>query len=154
MINQTFNALPEFLRKTGYVNPTDPNNCPWQLGHQTDQSPFAWLQSHPELREFFLPWMAHQRDGLPTIFDVVDFQQELGQNTDSSTVLFVDIGGALGHQCIALKQQHPNLPGRVVLQEQAHMIEQVRANPLPGFDGIEAEVHDFFTPQPIKGIII
>ncbi|KAK7755795.1 hypothetical protein SLS62_002080 [Diatrype stigma] len=151
MVNQTFNALPQFLRETGYKNPTNPNNCPWQLGHLTDQSPFAWLQSHPEMREFFLPWMAHQRDGLPTIFDVVDFQQELGQNTDSSTILFVDMGGALGHQCIALKQRNPGLPGRIVLQEQAHMIEQVRVNPLPGFEGIEAEVHDFFTPQPLKG---
>ncbi|RYP58913.1 hypothetical protein DL770_010329 [Monosporascus sp. CRB-9-2] len=151
MINQTFVAMPPFLRQTGYVNPTDPNNCPWQLGHHTDQSPFVWLQTHPEMMEFFLPWMANQRDGLPTFFDVVDFQKELGQKADDSTVLFVDVGGAMGHQCIALKQKYPGLPGRVVLQEQAHLIEQVKANPLPGFEGIEPQVYDFWTPQPLKG---
>lgn len=153
MINQSFIAFPQFLRQTGYVNPTDPNNCPWQLGHRTDQSPFPWLQSHPEMMEFFLPWMATQRDGLPTMFDVVDFRQEFGQNTDDSTILFVDVGGAMGHQCIALKQKYPELLGRVILQEQAHTIEQVKASPLPGFEGIEPQVHDFFTHQPLKGIM-
>ncbi|EMR64685.1 hypothetical protein MGN70_008615 [Eutypa lata] len=151
MVNQTFIALPQFLRQTDYVNPTDPSNCPWQLGHHTKQSPFAWLQSHPEMMEFFLPWMANQRDGLPTVFDIVDFQQELGQKTNDSTILFVDVGGAMGHQCVALKQKCPKLAGRVILQEQAPAIEQVKANPLPGFEGIEAQVHDFFTPQPVKG---
>ncbi|KAI0594614.1 S-adenosyl-L-methionine-dependent methyltransferase [Biscogniauxia sp. FL1348] len=151
MVIQTFNALPQFLRGTGYANPTDPANSPWQLGHRTDQSPFAWLQSHPNLMEFFLPWMATQRDGLPTFFDVVDFQQELCQNANESTVLFVDLGGAMGHQCVALKKRHPDLPGRVILQELPSVVEQVKANPLPGFEGIEVQAHDIFTPQPIKG---
>lgn len=144
-------AFPQFLRKTGYANPIDPNHCPWHLGHNTDLSPFPWLQSHPEHFGYFLPWMASQRDGLPIFLDVLNFEQEFAQGTTASTPLFVDVGGASGHQCIALKQRFPALPGRIILQDQEHIIAQVQANPLPGFEGIEAQAHDFFTPQPIKG---
>ncbi|XXH00980.1 hypothetical protein Hte_007331 [Hypoxylon texense] len=144
-------AFPQFLRETGYANPTDPNHCPWHLGHHTDLSPFPWLQSHPEHFGYFLPWMASQRDGLPIFLDVLNFEQEFAQDTTTSTPLFVDVGGASGHQCIALKQRFPRLPGRIVLQDQAHIIAQVKTSPLPGFEDIEAQPYDFFTPQPIKG---
>ncbi|KAI1407192.1 putative sterigmatocystin 8-O-methyltransferase precursor [Hypoxylon sp. FL1857] len=151
MISPSFMAFPRFLRQNGYANPTDPSYCPWHLGHDTDLSPFPWLQSHPEHFGYFLPWMAAQRDGLPIFLDVIDFQREFAQGSTPSTPLFVDVGGAVGHQCIALKKRFPELPGRIILQEQAHVIHQVKENPLPGFEGIEAEAYDFFTPQPIKG---
>ena len=149
--NSAFMACPQFLRETNYVNPTDPNMCPWQLGQHTALTTFAWLQEHPKIIEHFLLWMANQRDGLPTFFDVVDFRQELGQNADNTTILFVDVGGAMGHQCIALRKKYPGLVGRVILQDQARLLEQVKANPLSGFEGIETQVYDFFTPQPVKG---
>ncbi|KAI0110614.1 putative sterigmatocystin 8-O-methyltransferase precursor [Hypoxylon sp. NC0597] len=151
MISPSFMAFPRFLRQNGYVNPTNPSYCPWHLGHDTSLSPFPWLQSHPEHLGYFLPWMATQRDGLPIFLDVLDFEREFAQDTTPSTPLFVDIGGAVGHQCIALKKKFPELPGRVILQEQEHVISQVKENPLPGFEGIEAQPYDFFTPQPIKG---
>ncbi|KAI0192155.1 S-adenosyl-L-methionine-dependent methyltransferase [Astrocystis sublimbata] len=153
MINQTFAVFPEFLQKTNYVDPTDNANCPWQLGHNTDKSPFEWLQMHPNLMvDYFLPWMASQRDGLPTFFDVINFEKELAQGANDSTVLFVDIGGAQGHQCVAFKAKHPHLKGRVVLQDLPAVIESVNANRPPGFEGVETQVYDAFkTPQPIKG---
>ncbi|CAJ2500564.1 Uu.00g034170.m01.CDS01 [Anthostomella pinea] len=43
------------------------------------------------------------------------------------------------------------MSGRIILQEQPHVIGQVKTAPLPGFEGIEAQPYDFFTPQPIKG---
>ncbi|KAI2613378.1 putative sterigmatocystin 8-O-methyltransferase precursor [Hypoxylon sp. NC1633] len=147
----SFTAFPRFLRETGYANSTDPSHCAWHVGHQSDLSPFPWLQSHAEHFEYFLPWMATQRDGLPIFLDVFDFQQELAQGTTDSTAIFVDVGGVVGHQCIALKQRFPTLPGRIILQDQSHIIDQVKQNPLPGFEGIEAEPYDFFTPQPIEG---
>ncbi len=146
-------AFPRFLRETGYVNPTDPNHCAWHLGHNTFLSPFAWLQNHPEQLINFLPWMASNRVGQLSFLDVMDFENELAQDTTESTVLFVDIGGALGHQCVALRKKYPKLTGRIILQDQAPVIEQVRKSPLPGFEGIETEPYDFFTPQPIKGMM-
>lgn len=153
MIHPSFIAIPQFLRENGYRNPSDPNHAPWHQGHKTDLSPFPWLNAHPEYMRFFLPWMATMRDGQPSFLEGMDFRKEIlsGKRNLGTTPVFVDVGGAMGHQCIALRQRYPDLQGRIILQEQPFIIDQVKTNPLPGFEGIEAMVHDFFTPQPIKG---
>ncbi len=145
-----FNALPEFLRKTKYANVTDGANCPWYLGHQTDQQAFEWVKERPNMMGHFMSWMVSQRDGLPMFLDVLDFEKEFAVQGANNPV-FVDIGGALGHQCIALRQKHPGLVGRVILQDREEVIQQVRTRPIPGFEGIETQPYDFFTPQPVKG---
>jgi hypothetical protein len=146
MVTTTFMALPPFLRKNGYKNPTDPRDCPWKIAYDTNEHPFQWLASHPEMMGYALKWMPVQRADLPIWLDTFPFEQELGQNTTAETPLFVDIGGSSGHQCIGLKERFPNLQGRVILQDTADVIPHVTP-PL----GIEPMVHDFFTPQPIKG---
>lgn len=147
-------GVPKFLGDTGYANSTDPNHAPWHVGHQTEKSPFLWLNEHPELLSYFLPWMAGQRDGMPIFLDSFDFKKEVLQGktpTDESTPLFVDVGGAMGHQCLAFKERRVDVPGRVILQEQHFVVDQVKSSPLPGFDGIEAEAYNFFKPETIRG---
>ncbi|KAI0183316.1 S-adenosyl-L-methionine-dependent methyltransferase [Xylaria flabelliformis] len=144
-------AFPEFLRQNGFMNPTDAAHCPWNFGRQNSKPFFQWIQEQPEHFNYFLSWMKVQRVGLPIFLDVMDFAQEFARGATDSTVLFVDIGGAMGHQSIALKNRIPQVPGRIILQEQASIISEVQTNPMPGFQGIETQVHDFFTPQPIKG---
>ncbi|KAI1737711.1 S-adenosyl-L-methionine-dependent methyltransferase [Xylaria scruposa] len=147
-----FNVIPEFLRNTKYANITDVANCPWYLGHQTDKHAFEWAKEHPDMMGLFLSWMVAQRDGLPIFLDVINFEKEFaGQGENESTPMFVDIGGALGHQCIALRQKHPDLVGRIILQDKEGVIQQAITSPIPGFEGIETQPYDFFTPQPIKG---
>lgn len=145
-----FNALPEFLRKTEYANVTDGANCPWYLGHQTDKQAFEWVKERPHVMGNFMSWMVSQRDGLPMFLDVIDFEKEFAVQGTNDPV-FVDIGGALGHQCIALRQKHPGLVGRVILQDREEVIQQANTHPIPGFEGIETQPYDFFTPQPVKG---
>lgn len=91
---------------------------------------------------------------MPEWFDAIDFRHEFlnSKDTDDSSILFVDVGGAMGHQCVAFKQRYPDLKGRVIVQDQPQVISQIQANPLPGFERIEAMAHDFFTPQPVKGM--
>ncbi|KAI0798392.1 S-adenosyl-L-methionine-dependent methyltransferase [Xylaria sp. FL0064] len=145
-----FNALPEFLRKTNYANVTDGANCPWYLGHKTDKQAFEWAKERPDMMGHFMSWMVSQRDGLPIFLDVIDFEKEFAVQ-EATDPAFVDIGGALGHQCIALRQKHPGLIGRIILQDREEVIQQVKTHPLPGFEGIETQSYDFFTPQPVKG---
>lgn len=145
-------ALPQHLRQTGYQNPIDSTNCAWNIGHYTDECLFPWIQKRPEYMGYFLPWMGIQREGRPTLFDVVDFRK-LVRGSTPSTPLFVDIGGAKGTQCIAFKQRYPDLPGRIILQDVPQVVKEAKANPLPGFEGIETVSNDFFTSQPTKGII-
>ncbi|KAI0026095.1 putative sterigmatocystin 8-O-methyltransferase precursor [Xylariomycetidae sp. FL0641] len=155
MISPSFAALPRYLRANGYEDVTDPSSCPWHMGHNTSMSPFEWLNTHPDHMAYFLPWMGLKIEGLPIFLDALDFQQEFAQNTNESTPVFVDVGGAMGHKAIAVKQRFkqrcPELIGRIILQDRPEVIEQVKAQPLPGFDGIEAQAYDFTTPQPVQG---
>ncbi|POS70288.1 O-methyltransferase [Diaporthe helianthi] len=148
-----FVALPQFLRDYEYKNPTNPDQLPWHVGHKTDLNPFPWLLKHPRQMEVFMQAMATLRDGMPNWFDHVDFRQEIlhGHDTDPSVPLFVDVGGAMGQQSIFFKNSYPDLKGRIIVQDQAQVVSQIEATPLPGFAGIEAMAHDFFKPQPIKG---
>ncbi|KAI0179286.1 S-adenosyl-L-methionine-dependent methyltransferase [Hypoxylon sp. FL1284] len=141
-------SLPRFLRETGYANPTDVAVCPWQSHFQ--ESHWEWLKARPGQQQHMLLWMQHYRDGLPTFLDAVDMAPYMRDATDSTPV-FVDVGGGRGYQCVGLKKKYPGLRGRVVVQDQPHVVEDVRANPLPGFDGIEAEPYDIFTPQKLTG---
>jgi hypothetical protein len=144
--------IPQFLRENGYQNTSSGGQLPWMLGHHTTLSVFKYLQSQPEMMALFLSWMKFNRTGLPVFLDAFNFEQEHGRDTTDSTVLFVDVGGAMGHQAILFRQHNPTLRGRVVVQELPATVERLQANPPPGFDRIEAAAHDFFTPQPIKGI--
>jgi hypothetical protein len=63
-------------------------------------------------------------------------------------VLVVDIGGGAGHDLLGFKENHPEVKGRLVLEELPYVIGQVDKGKL---DGVELVEHDFYTPQPIKG---
>lgn len=149
--------MPEFLRDTKYADAmTDPARLPWHLGHEGTAAPiFRWIHERPEVLGCFAGWMAGQRDGLPDFLSAVDFEAEFagGAAPPGGAPVFVDVGGSMGHQCVAVRRRYPHLAGRIVLQDLPATIERVRTDPLPGFDGIEAQAHDFLTPQPLFGTI-
>ncbi|KAI1756266.1 S-adenosyl-L-methionine-dependent methyltransferase [Xylaria castorea] len=145
------NTMPQFLRENKYANMTSPALIPWYQSHDTTEPIFNWINERPEVLKSFMGWMAGQRDGLPTFLSVVDFDAEFTKGAEASTPVLVDVGGSMGHQCIAVRRKYPELVGRVVLQDLPETVEKVKANPLPGFQGIEVMAHDFFTPQPLPG---
>jgi len=151
LVAPSFLAFPQFLRETGYANPIDPKHTPFNLGTRTEQTLFEWIKDHPDTLLHFNTWMSVQRDPRSTFLDVLPFDQELANGTDDDSILFVDIGGSRGHQCIAFRKRYPHLRGRVILQDLPHVISQVKTDPLPGFERIETDAHDMFTPQTIKG---
>lgn len=73
--------------------------------------------------------------------------EQLGLAVKADDVLLVDVGGGLGHDLEELKAKHPQLPGRLVLQDRPEVVRQVQHVS----KGIELMEHDFFTEQPIKG---
>ncbi|MCJ1423355.1 hypothetical protein MMC29_001238 [Sticta canariensis] len=89
--------------------------------------------------------MAVQREGSPSWLSVYPINEETkGWNPENP--VFVDVGGGIGQQCLALKTKYPQLPGRVVLQDLSAALEHA----IPT-QNVEVLVHDFFDPQPIKG---
>ena len=63
-------------------------------------------------------------------------------------VLIVDVGGATGHDLAEFHNKRPTMSGKLILQDQAEAISSIQEGDRPG---IECTVHDFFTPQPVKG---
>ena len=70
-------------------------------------------------------------------------------NNDENAVFLVDVGGGLGHDLEELKLKHPDIRGRLVLQDRPEVIAQISK----ASDGIEITAHDFFTPQSLKGTL-
>ena len=141
-----YQNLPGFLADTEYLNPSESGNSPFQRGHNTKEPPFIWVLSHPSNLQHFMQWMTASREGQKTWLDVFPIEDELCRGKSPDTPLLVDVGGGIGHQCVALKTRLPHVPGRIILQD----LPQVVAQAIP-MEGVETMAHDFWTPQPVKG---
>ena len=83
----------------------------------------------------------------PELFPVKDFTLP---SNDQDRVLMVDVGGGGGHQCIALRRAHPELEGRIVLQDLPGTIAVADQETLKDLH-IEPQAHDFTSPEPVTG---
>ena len=139
-------AIPEFLKRNEYKDVDDPKHCPAQLGHHTDLTAYEFMKTHPEWAGDLVLMLTGRRVGMQTWIDVYPMKDFEG--ADPQRPLFVDVGGGAGPQCKDLKKKHPDLPGRLILQDLYLKVMLPHAQ-LP--EGIEAMELDFFKPQPVKG---
>ncbi|KAA8575032.1 hypothetical protein EYC84_004253 [Monilinia fructicola] len=123
-LGPTLQATPDYLAQREYKDITDNTCAPAQIAFNTNIPYFYWVQQQPRLINYFGDFM----------------------NWDPKEPVFVDVGGGFGHKCLEFRMEKPDVPGRVILQDLDHAIE----NALPMKD-VELEVHDFFTPQIVKG---
>ncbi|OTA55120.1 putative O-methyltransferase [Hypoxylon sp. EC38] len=148
----SFRGLPEYLKSIKYALPTSLTDGPFQAAHKTQLPFFAWLDKNPPYLELFNSYMAAYRAGKPSWVDPGFYPvserlaEGFGDKTGDNQVLLVDVGGGLGHDLRELKEKHPSLPGKLILQDRAEVISTVS-----GQNVFEAAAHDFFTPQPVKG---
>ena len=140
--------LPTTLAKSHYQNPIDNLHTGLQAGLNIDYHGFEFLAKNPKIFNDFNIFMSAQREGRAYWLDFYPFEQKLPAEVRDSDhdVLFVDVGGALGSEILELRKRFPALKGRMILQELPQTIAHVSQNP-----GMEATVHDFFTPQPVTG---
>ena len=120
-----------------------------QVGLRTNLHAFEWLAKHPKVFNDFNVFMSAQREGRAYWLDFYPFEQKLSAEArdNKQDVLFVDVGGALGSEIKELRKRYPSVKGRMILQDQQQTIDHVSVDP-----GMEAMVHDFFTPQPVIGM--
>jgi hypothetical protein len=80
---------------------------------------------------------------------IYPFTEKLRELESPDRATIVDVGGGRGHMLRWIREGVPELKGQFILQDRANVIadngEEIRAH------GIEPMVHDFFTPQPVKG---
>ena len=93
--------------------------------------------------------MIGQREGRAEWLDFFPVQEQLikGFSGDKDAVMLVDVGGAVGSEIHELKKKYHDIPGRLILQDQAGTVAQVDK----ATASFEVTVHDFHQPQPVKG---
>jgi hypothetical protein len=64
-------------------------------------------------------------------------------------VLFVDVGGSVGHDVMAFWKKFPDAKGALVVEDLEEILEKIEEGTLDA--DVRKVAHDFFTPQPIKG---
>ncbi|KAF3004510.1 hypothetical protein E8E14_009088 [Neopestalotiopsis sp. 37M] len=147
----SWRKLPEWTASTGYQSPKNDTDGPFQYAHNMKTPFFPWLQAHPPNMTNFSQFMSAYRAGKSSWFDPgfypVTERIIEGFDANYSDVLLCDVGGGRGHDMLAFAARYPSLPGKIVLQDQENVINSIEGSH-PPFD---AQVHDFFTPQPTRG---
>ena len=148
VFSPAWNALPAYLAAKNYENPINAMDTAFHLAHHTTDHLMNFLATTPRFNKAFQAYMTGFNEGRSNWIDVFPVKENLGTDArdDQAAIMFVDIGGGLGHEAVALKKRFPDLPGRFVVQDLSQVVS--------GQD-LDAEVeymaHDFFTPQPLEG---
>lgn len=147
-----FTKMCEFFREHGFKTPTSELINPYCFAHQTgNKTMWQHIGQYPERLATFNFGMGAQSEAAAWTAKIFPFKSELSQNkTDDDTVLLIDIGGGKGHITKQIKELVGDIKGRIILQERPEVISEI-SDPLPGVDVME---YDFFTPEPVEGMII
>ncbi|KAI0869649.1 S-adenosyl-L-methionine-dependent methyltransferase [Hypoxylon argillaceum] len=144
-IGPQYQALPSFLKRTGYKEPQDDLHTAFQDGWNTSLDAFTWFADNPDHLAYFNDFMALRRKPALSWLSVYPVREVAGSCSPDQAV-YVNIGGGIGHQCVEFKQKFPDVSGRVILQDLPHTIANALA-----CQGVEHMAYDFYEPQPIKG---
>lgn len=142
-----FRTLPAYLKKTGFKNPTNVNDCNFQFWQGEGASMFQYVGTNPLLTSDFNNAMeCHSKYNLTPWPDTYP-TDNLVTEAKPGRPLVVDIGGGKGHDLLKFQARHPDIPtGSLVLQDLPEILKGVKPS-----DAIKVQPCDFFTPQPIKG---
>ena len=151
MAGPSFHGIPAYLKEIKYQNPGNIADGPFQYAHHTKDPFFVWIGKRPEHFEHFNNYMSGYRQGKRSWMDegFYPMEERLGRDAEKYGTFLVDIGGGLGHDLEELKLKHRGVRGRLVLQDKPEVISQISK----GSDSIDFTAHDFFTPQPVKGML-
>jgi hypothetical protein len=122
----------------------------FQDAFNTDLQMFPWLMKHPDQMSNFNDLMAGQKMNRVDWFTFADAKSILldGYNDGiGGSVLMVDVGGGRGGDLDSFRSSHPDVGGKLVLQDLPPVIEDIKDL----HEDIVRVKHDFFTPQPVKG---
>lgn len=154
---QPMTDLPAYLKKHGPVEPTSFYVNPYSEYHNAaDSGLTTWeiMSKDPDKIKTFQIGLT-TGDAMVPVVGYYDFNQlaltdeEIQQ--DPERVSLVDIGGGVGNVVQRILQASPKLnPSNIVLEDLESILElSEKEKSAP--EGVRKVVHDFWTPQPIKG---
>jgi len=138
-------ALPDFLKERKYQNVENVTDTALQKAWKTDLPLFTWYQTQPEKLAQFNKYMSIHHSGIAHWHEVYPIEEKM-KGLEPEQVFFVDIGGGIGTQSIALRAKYPDLKNRVIVEDIPDTVAQVIPHP-----GIETMAQNFFEPQAIIG---
>jgi hypothetical protein len=148
----SFNGFPEYFKRTDYKLPTSLTDGPFQAAHATELPFFPWLVATPphldEFDAFMSAYRAEKADWHDPGFYPVADRLIQGFDPRINDTLLVDVGAGRGHDAHLFVKQYPSHPGFIVIQDRDVVISEIPDQEKLPFG---CQVHDFFTPQPIKG---
>ena len=124
--------LPYYLEESEYVEPGDHLHGPFQFAMATTLSPWKWARQRKDLANVFALHMSGYHVGQKAWFDrdFYPFGDRLlvDASKDPSDVFMVDVGGALSHDLMLLKETMSDaLNGkRLILQDTEIMVRGAR----------------------------
>jgi hypothetical protein len=125
----------------------EPNESGYSLAHDTvDENPFDVIKKDPVRQQRFIDAMSfshlHSSYSMDYLLQGYDF---------SSAKVVVDIGGSHGQVALALVKKYGGI-SEVIVQDLPDTISGLDAHiPAEYKSRIKGMVHDFLTPQPVKG---
>lgn len=146
----------KYLKSTGYKNPTQHDYGIGHVAADIKGGAPLWdvFASDPEKANAAFGYFEVQRYGQKGAFlDAPLAKYQLGEEEIAAhRALLCDIGGGSGHQCLALRQQRPELRGTLVVTDLASMIDQQDKQTLVSKE-IRSEVDDFLSGEscPVQG---
>lgn len=144
--SKAFSSLPYHLQEKNY---DDVATGVWERASGTDQGLFPWLADHPVALKAFTEHLAGFTDGRAKWTAIYPVEKTLLQGAEMEGPLIVDVGGGVGQDVAVFQQEFPQREGRLFVQDLPGTIAEARK---AGLDPVvEAQAHDFFTPQPICG---
>ncbi|MCJ1295761.1 hypothetical protein MMC34_007325 [Xylographa carneopallida] len=144
-LSPIWNYLPKYLEETNYQNPSNISNTAFNLVYRTAKPCFQYIMEHHAWKDPFNLSMSGFDEGRASWMDIFPVEQKLSNGVDNNGILFVDVGGGLGHEALALKKRFPKLPGKLILQDLPQTVQDLQ------LEGVEVMAHDFLTPQTVKG---
>ncbi|KAF7187075.1 O-methyltransferase lepI [Pseudocercospora fuligena] len=149
------NGLPAFLKGKAYPHVNDSKDTVSHQLYDTDIDCFEYIASRPDLLEASQRLYREQSAERKSWIHEASVPKDdfvLGpDDLEAGRVLFVDIGGGMGHQCLELRKAHPTLKGRFVLEDVPAVLEMAKnSQPLRRND-IEIAEQDIFQPQSVIG---
>ena len=143
-----WSILPGYLAKTHYQAPKDPATAPFVENFGMQQ--WEYFRQNPEQGSNFNLCMEGRREGRGSWLDVYPVAERLqrGLKTDEDAVFFVDVAGGKGHDIRDVRDRLVAESGRLILEDLPEVIAEAH-----DLNGIEAMQYDFFSPQPVKGLL-
>jgi hypothetical protein len=147
----TLTKIPEFLQKTNFKNPEGATGGPFNYAEKFDETIWVWFAQSQEGLDTCNTFMEADRGSRPSWLEWFPVKEQIidGFDAGKGDVLLVDVAGGRGHDIEALHKKFPDHPGRLVVEDLPHVIDDIKSLD----SAVEKVKFDLFAKQSVEGTV-